>query len=171
MSTTARLKAQVPTTRVLSTAAVADIAERWAGGVTELWRLGDDPLRRSGTLLVATDDYDVWLLRWPQGTRVNPHDHGGSAGAFVVISGELVELRWEDSLPVSRIVRRGETVTIEPAVVHDVVAMSGLSYSVHAYSPPLREMSFYDEVGTEVTGRTAVQAASSKNRPLLAWCE
>ena len=169
MSVTAPPTARVPTTRVLSTAALADIAERWAGGVTELQPLGDDPLRRSGTRLVATHDYDVWVLRWPQGTRVNPHDHGGSAGAFVVISGELVELRWEDSIPVSRAVGPGGTVTIEPAVVHDVVAMSGLSYSVHAYSPPLREMSFYDEVATAVTRRTAVEGADSENQRLLAW--
>ncbi len=87
----------------------------------------------------------------------------------MVISGELVELRWRDSVPVSRTVGPGGTVTIEPAVVHDVVAMSGLSYSVHAYSPPLREMSYYDEVGTEVTGRTAVESADSENQRLLAW--
>ncbi len=164
MSVTAASTALVPTTRVLATTALADIAERWAGAVTGLPRLGDDPLRRSGTRLVATNDYDVWVLRWPQGTRVNPHDHGGSAGAFVVISGELVELRWEDSIPVSRTVGPGGTVTIEPAVVHDVVAMSCLSYSVHAYSPPLREMSFYDEVGIEVTRRAAVEGADSKDR-------
>ncbi len=160
---------QVRTTRVLSTAAVAAIAEKWAGSVTGLELLGDDSLRRSGMRLVAAPEYDVWLLRWPQGTRVSPHDHGESAGAFAVISGELVELRWEDSIPVSRIVGRRETVTIEPGVVHDVAAMGDLSFSVHVYSPPLREMSFYDELGAEVTRRTAVESADTKSQHVLAW--
>ena len=169
MRVIAQSATQVPATRVLSTAAVAAIAKVWAGSVMELELLGDDPLRRSGTRMVATKDYDVWLLRWPQGTRVNPHDHGGSAGAFVVISGELVELRWEDSIPVSRTVGRGDTVTVEPGVVHDVVATRGLSYSVHVYSPPLREMSFYDEFGAVVTRRAAVEGAGSNQQHVEAW--
>lgn len=47
---------------------------------------------RSWERLLATDAYDAWLIRWPAGTSVGPHDHGGSAGAFTVVAGELVEI-------------------------------------------------------------------------------
>jgi hypothetical protein len=36
---------------------------------------------------------------------------------------------------------------VERGVVHDVVATAATSVSVHAYSPPLTRMSFYDEIG------------------------
>jgi quercetin dioxygenase-like cupin family protein len=148
---------------------VADIAAGWASSVPELQQLGDDPLRRSGIRLHATKDYDVWLLRWPRCTRVSPHDHGSSVGAFAVISGKLMELRWDDSIPTSRVVGRGDVVTIEHGIVHDVVAISGPSYSVHAYSPPLREMSFYDEFGVEVMRQVALEGGDSKDQRVLAW--
>ncbi|MDQ1720453.1 MAG: hypothetical protein QOI26_187 [Pseudonocardiales bacterium] len=105
---------------------------------------------------------DLWLISWlpSQGTQL--HDHGGSAGAFTVLSGELAEAihqpgqapgRW----PVAR--RRaghkpaladrrrvaGDGVGFGPRYVHDVRNLSEApAVSVHAYSPPLTTMSFYD---------------------------
>ena len=159
------------TAPALSTTEVADIAEGWAGKVTGLQRLGDDPLRRSGLRLLATEDYDVWVLRWPHRTRVSPHDHGDSVGAFAVISGKLAELRWEGSNPTSRIVGAGDVVTVEYGVVHDVAALTGPSYSVHVYSPPLTEMSFYDEFGVVVMRQVPVEGSESTDQPLHAWSE
>ncbi len=159
----------VSTAGVLSTGAVADLAEGWARRVKELEELGDDPLQRSGMRLLATQDYDVWLLRWPHCTRVSPHDHGGSVGAFAVIWGTLMELRWDDSVPKSRSVGRGDVVTVDHGVVHDVVAIHGPAYSVHVYSPPLTEMSFYDEFGVEVTRQVAVEDDDSSLRRVQAW--
>jgi len=155
----------------LSTAEVADIAEKWAGSAAELERLGDDPLRRTGLRLLATDDYDVWLLRWPHRTRVSPHDHGGSVAAFAVISGELAELRRGDSGPTSRTVGPGEVVTIEHGNVPDVAALCGPSYSVHVYSPPLTETSFYDEFGVVVMRQMAVEGIGAADHQELAWSE
>lgn len=170
MSITAPASADAPTVRDLNTAALAAIAERWAGRLEGRQQLGNDPIRRTGLRLVPTDDYDVWLLRWPPGTRVSPHDHGGSAGAFVVVSGELVELRWNDSIAASRIVGRGDIVTIEDGMVHDVVATNCLSYSVHVYSPPLAKMSFYDESGVEVMSQMVVEDADLTSQRLeLGW--
>ena len=135
----------------------------------ELDELGDDPLRRSGLRLLVTRDYDVWLLRWPHCTRVSPHDHGGSVGAFAPISGTLMELRWDDSVPKSRTVGRGDVVTVDHGVVHDVVAINGPAYSVHVYSPPLSEMSFYDEFGVEVMLQVAVENDDSAAQRVQAW--
>ena len=163
--------ARASTARVLPTVALAKIAEWWVGKVKEPQQkqLGDDPLRRSGMRLDATKDYEVWLLRWPPGTRVSPHDHGDSAGAFAVMSGELMELRWNEPIPESRVIGRGDTVTIEQGVVHDVVAMSGPSYSVHVYSPPLKDMSFYDDFGFEVVRQVAVEEPRSTIQRVRAW--
>ncbi len=41
--------------------------------------------------LSVTDCYDVWLLGWHSHQGVDLHDHGGSAGGFVVLQGELLE--------------------------------------------------------------------------------
>jgi quercetin dioxygenase-like cupin family protein len=106
--------------------------------------LGGDCEERNGMRLLHTPDYDVWLLRWPPGSRVTPHDHGDSAGAFTVVDGELIELRWHGAIPECRLLDGGETVSFARGVVHDVVATNRVAYSLHAYSPPLQVMSFYD---------------------------
>ncbi len=88
---------------------------------------------------------DVWLISWlpTQGTQL--HDHGGSAGAFTVVRGELTE----------SVVRRGalsdvrsvagRSVGFGPRHVHDVRNLGPVpAVSVHAYSPPLTSMTFYE---------------------------
>jgi quercetin dioxygenase-like cupin family protein len=99
--------------------------------------------RRSGVLLHATPYCDVWLLKWPPGTRVGPHDHGESVAAFAVIKGSLTELRWDGPIAEQRTVRVGEAVLVDKGVIHDVLASDTTSYSIHVYSPPLATMSFY----------------------------
>jgi quercetin dioxygenase-like cupin family protein len=104
-----------------------------------------DPTQRTGIRILSTPEHDVWLLRWPKGTRVQPHDHGGSVGAFSVVHGALLELRWQATGTVSRRVHAGETVTVDRGVVHDVVGGTDGALSVHVYSPPLSGMGFYDD--------------------------
>lgn len=41
--------------------------------------------------LDSSPHLQVWLLSWPAGTHKGWHDHGGSAGAFQVVSGTLLE--------------------------------------------------------------------------------
>src|ERR1039458_2150637 len=41
--------------------------------------------------LARDRDYEIWLLSWLPGQRTDFHDHGGSAGAFTVVRGELRE--------------------------------------------------------------------------------
>lgn len=124
-------------------------------------RLAENPEYRTGLRLLASEDYDAWLLRWPPGTSVAPHNHGDSTGVFTVVTGELLEIRWMRGLPRSRLVGSGEVVTIERGVVHHVMAPGDPSLSVHVYSPPLTSMSFYDEFGQEAIGHTPVDDRSS----------
>lgn len=111
---------------------------------------------RTGVRLLLTPEYDAWLLRWPPGTRVTPHDHGDSVGAFCVVEGELYEQRWPwGPGDLVRRVSAGETVTLPRGVVHDVIAGAELALSVHVYSPPLADMGFYDD-GGQLVDRLAV---------------
>jgi len=147
MSYADRLPARIPATAVrapLAPGALADISAGLARSAA-VWssRLLTHPTQRTGLRLLATADYDAWLLHWPSHTSVTPHDHGESIGAFTVVSGELTEVRWHGSLRLTRLVAPGEVVTIEQRVVHDVIAGEGAALSVHAYSPPLTAMGFY----------------------------
>jgi quercetin dioxygenase-like cupin family protein len=143
----------------VSTLALADIVDGLAAAPS-LWRdfLPTLGLERASLRLLDTEAYDVWLIGWPAGTRVEPHDHGDSAGAFTVVQGTLTEYRWSPG-PRPRTVATGEIVTIDARVVHDVVAdrpEHGPAISIHAYSPPLREMGFYGDDGVSVLTRVAV---------------
>lgn len=115
-----------------------------------------DPGRRTSVLALATPEYDVWVLRWPRGTRVDPHDHGGSAAALSVVHGKLVEVRWQHGEAVFRKVASPAVVTVDPGVVHDVVGATSSALSVHVYSPPLSTMGFYDPTGTRLLRVEAV---------------
>jgi mannose-6-phosphate isomerase-like protein (cupin superfamily) len=123
---------------------VADFADRvdsWHPHV----RFGVD--ERWWTRLRGDDTVDVWLLTWVSDTGTDLHDHGKSAGAFVVVSGALEEVRptgHRDGL-VATTLHAGHVRVIEPGVVHDVRSpRREPAISIHAYSPPLREMTFYE---------------------------
>jgi mannose-6-phosphate isomerase-like protein (cupin superfamily) len=97
------------------------------------------------TRLHADHVLDVWLLTWLADQTTDLHDHGGSAAAFVVVEGALEEIRAEPGADLTRAVAvTGETCTVAPGVVHDVRNPTGVpAVSIHAYSPPLREMTYY----------------------------
>ena len=62
-------------------------------GRTDDWPLAPrfDPLRRWYHRLAATDEYEVCGLTRLPGQGTDLHDHGGSAGALAVVSGEVTE--------------------------------------------------------------------------------
>ena len=134
--------------RMLQLSELADIA---AGLGSTAHSLSDQlpahPRQRTALRLVATDTYDIWLLRWPPGTCVTPHDHGLSAGAFSVVVGEVEEVRWKGCIRHSRPVGPGEVVIVDRGVVHDVLGGAEPSLTVHVYSPPLSSMSYYRSTG------------------------
>lgn len=121
---------------------LADYPPSWAPylrfGISERW----------WTRLRGDDTVDVWLLTWVTDTGTDLHDHGQSTGAFTVVSGTLEEVRPEGpngELVVTSL-EPGDVRAIERGVVHDVRSRSPLqTISIHAYSPPLREMTFYEQ--------------------------
>ena len=121
------------------------IAAGLAAGLPEAAVPPADLDRRRWIRLVATDHYDAWLIHWPSGGGVAPHDHGGSSGAFAIAHGSLVEYVLSDGADTGATFHEGAVGLIDPTTVHDVVNVSGApAASVHVYSPPLTHMSFYD---------------------------
>jgi rhodanese-related sulfurtransferase len=90
---------------------------------------------------------DIWLLAWQPGQDTDWHDHGGSSGSFCVADGVLLEqLRTGGGHRVrTRRLSASERIFFGPAHVHNV-SHSGTapSVSIHAYSPPLVTMTYYE---------------------------
>jgi mannose-6-phosphate isomerase-like protein (cupin superfamily) len=118
---------------------LASVALPW-----ELAATGKQPAERQFQLLIATDVYDAWLVHWPVGTGLDLHDHGGSAGAFAVVAGDLDEDVVRDGTTVTTRVGPGASVVFGQGHVHAVVNRGSLgATSVHVYSPPLTSMGYY----------------------------
>ncbi|HVV12959.1 cysteine dioxygenase family protein [Amycolatopsis sp.] len=105
--------------------------------------------------LALTDGVELWLLSWLPGQHTAPHDHGGAAGSFTVLQGELNE---EYRYPGGPIRRRthlaGEGIGFGAGRAHQVTGAGFTpAASVHAYSPPLvatREYATLDDVPGEI---------------------
>jgi predicted metal-dependent enzyme (double-stranded beta helix superfamily) len=101
---------------------------------------------RTYSLVELTDDLEIWTIRWAPGGSLELHDHGGSSGAMMVFDGELVERFATGRRALGlRSHRAGGGAAFGPAHVHAVTNVGGEpAISVHAYSPPLPGMTFYD---------------------------
>lgn len=119
-----------------------------------------DPSERWHVRVHCDDDVDVWLISWTTDQGTELHDHGGSAGAFTVVRGSLTETTWAGGAGGSLVDldrAAGETAVFGARYVHDVRNLrTETAVSVHAYSPPLSTMHFYDvEAGRLVQRATA----------------
>jgi predicted metal-dependent enzyme (double-stranded beta helix superfamily) len=114
--------------------------------------------------LQQADDHEVWLLSWLPGQWTGFHDHGGSAGAFVVARGTLDERTVVPGGPGFhvRTLAPGAVRSFGPRYVHDVVNTSDTpAVSVHAYAPPLTEMRRYELTSAGLVSSGTERAASS----------
>ena len=95
-------------------------------------------------------------MGWAPGQHVGMHDHGGAAGAYVVVSGELREVLPERRRSIVDL-SSGSTGVVDRAQLHDVGNVSDApALSVHVYSPPLKTMTFYDASGQSALRTEAV---------------
>ncbi|MGC4932988.1 cysteine dioxygenase [Gordonia sp. DT30] len=156
---------------------VADVLD---GRYDHLMPTAWDPVERWSTRLETDDDLDLWLISWTPDRSTDLHDHAGSLGALTVLSGALREYRWTGDDLALRILSAGDQAAFPLGWVHDVqhhdstppvrgladdrpaapapgeLTSAGPTLSVHAYSPPLTAMSFYEvtESGTLRRSRT-----------------
>jgi len=123
------------------------------------------------TRLHADDELDVWLISWVPGHTTELHDHGGSLGALTVLSGALHEYRWDGDGLRRRRLDAGDQAAFPLGWVHDVVGAPILAdpatptLSVHAYSPPLTAMSYYEVTERATLRRTRTDLTDGPEGP------
>ena len=106
--------------------------------------------RRWG-LAYATPDVEVWVIEWPPGSGLEMHDHDDSTAAVRVIDGRLRERYVYDGDVIMRWLG-GRTFVLPRDHVHEVINTETIpAVSIHAYSPPIAEMSFRDDPAFDVT--------------------
>jgi rhodanese-related sulfurtransferase/mannose-6-phosphate isomerase-like protein (cupin superfamily) len=129
---------------------LAEIVARFASSDSWLDKVRLNAKRRWYERLYCGPDHDIWVISWLPGQSTGFHDHGKSAGAFVVATGTLEEHR------------PGERTAIYPGrprafgrnYAHDVRNVSvAPAISIHAYSPPLDEMNEYELDGEQLIPR------------------
>jgi predicted metal-dependent enzyme (double-stranded beta helix superfamily) len=130
---------------------LADVVRQMAASPAEwLNRVRLNPAGRWYERIHLDDNYEVWVISWLPGQATGFHDHGGSSGAFSVVWGTLTERRVlggeTPGQVLARPVEAGGLRSFGPRYIHDVhnAAASAVAVSVHAYSPPLPEMTRYD---------------------------
>jgi mannose-6-phosphate isomerase-like protein (cupin superfamily) len=133
-----------------STNGLAAIARRYADDPSS-WPLAPrfSTTSRWYARVGSGPDHEAWLLTWLPGQATDLHDHGGSAGAFVVVAGELTEQFVPNARP-GRVDPREITLAAGAARsfgarhVHRVVNGGTVpAVSLHVYAPVLREMTRY----------------------------
>lgn len=113
--------------------------------------LGFDPRQYRRVRLYRNGEWEALLLCWLPGQATAVHDHGGSVGVSVVLSGTLVEVRYEKRgegpLAIAgRAECPPESAAVEQvATIHEIRNESRQpAVSLHMYSPPLTRLGAHD---------------------------
>src|SRR5271167_3692790 len=138
--------------RLLGARQLGDLVRRVAASPAEwLTRVRLNPDGRWYERIHLDDSHEVWVISWLPGQSTGFHDHGGSAGAFAVVWGTLIERRVVGATATGQVLAKpvgaGGSRAFGPRYIHDVrnaAAAAAVAVSVHAYSPPLPEMTRYD---------------------------
>jgi len=146
-ATTTPQRVALPAPTPANAAGLADLA-RVLARRTEIWQplVRFEERERFYTRLAADPGWEAWLLTWLPGQRTGLHDHGDSAGAFVVVSGVLEEFAaTRTGSGITRLRRESITPRHVRAFgrrhVHDVVNSAGVpAISLHVYAPVLTRM-------------------------------
>lgn len=133
----------------------ATVAAELTGPLLDLARF--EPGQRWWARLALTEGVELWLLTWLPGQYTAPHDHGGAAGSFTVLLGELTEQYRYPGGPVRELNHFvGSAIGFGAGRAHQLgnrAAATAPAASVHAYSPPLtptREYTSLADVPAEI---------------------
>jgi predicted metal-dependent enzyme (double-stranded beta helix superfamily) len=153
--------------RLLGARQLASVVQRVADSQSEwLTRVRLNPAGRWYEQIHLDDSHEVWLISWLPGQETGFHNHGGASGAFTVALGTLLESRvTSGSQVVSKPVGAGGVRSFGPRYIHNVrnASAASVAVSVHAYSPPLAEMTRYEltQSGLVTLGTEAATAWSA----------
>lgn len=112
--------------------------------------------------LMDVPEMDVRLLTWAPGQGTGFHDHGGSAGAFVVVRGSIREDIVDDAGQLHhRTHRTGDIASFSRDVVHDMRNDSTEgTVTIHAYRPKLAGMRYYRHENGQVRPNDSLNASN-----------
>jgi predicted metal-dependent enzyme (double-stranded beta helix superfamily) len=140
-------------------------------GRPELWQhlVRHNPHERVYEQLLLDEHVGVYLICWMDGHDTGFHDHDVSAAAVCVASGQVRDDRLAiGGEPASRLAGPGEVIDVDPADIHRVRHAGRLpAVTIHAYSPPLRQMGAYD-VAADGRLRRHSRSSSEELRPVAA---
>ncbi len=103
-----------------------------------------DPCERWYARLAVAVDHEVWALSWLPGQGTDLHDHGGSAGAFLVVDGVLTEEIVSAGRLRPQCLAAGSGRRFGTHHVHMVTNRDERpAVSVHVYRPALTRMTRY----------------------------
>jgi len=96
---------------------------------------------------IDVDGAEAWVISWAPGTGLGLHDHGGAAGALVVVQGSLVE-QWRTRRAPENLrtnwLTTGSVVAFDGDHVHEVTNRDTQpAVSIHVYAPSLERMTFF----------------------------
>jgi rhodanese-related sulfurtransferase len=130
---------------------LADIVSQFASSAGWIDRVRLRAEDRWYERLYQGSDHDIWVISWMPGQSTGFHDHGESAGAFVLATGVLEEHRpGEQPL----VIHPGQPRAFDSDYAHDVRNASlAPAISIHAYSPPLTTMNEYELNGNQLVAR------------------
>ena len=128
----------------------------------QLWRhlIRRSRDRRHYVRLLLDRHVEVWLICWCRTQDTGFHDHDGSSGAVGVVAGAVTEtlLRVDGVNPIT-LHPTGARFSFGGSHIHDVQHAKGdPAASLHVYSPPLRDMGFYEAAGDGTLQRFTADA-------------
>lgn len=127
------------------------VAARWVDPAGWPVPLRFDPTERWYARLAADDGHEVWALSWLPGQGTDLHDHGGSAGAFLVVAGALTEGTVSGGRLRPHRLAVGAGRRFGARHVHVVTNRGDQpAVSVHVYRPALHRMTRYRLVGGQL---------------------
>jgi predicted metal-dependent enzyme (double-stranded beta helix superfamily) len=159
--------ATVRPARLLGARQLADVVRRLAASPADwLGRVRLNPEGRWYERIHLDDSHEAWVISWLPGQETGFHDHSGSAGAFAVVWGTLVERRVVGATITGQVLAKpvgaGGSRAFGPRYIHNVANANAASVavSVHAYSPPLPAMTRYDLTSAGLVVRDTEGAAA-----------
>ena len=136
--------------RLLGARQLADVVRRVAASPAEwLTRVRLNLSNRWYEQIHLDDSHEVWVISWLPGQATGFHDHGGSSGAFTVVLGTLMERRVVGGDATGHVLAKpvgaSGARSFGPRYIHDLrnTTAASVAVSVHAYSPPIPQMTRY----------------------------
>src|ERR1700745_3180709 len=117
--------ARVGPSQLLGARQLADVVRRLATTPADwLGRVRLNPEGRWDERIHLDDSHECGVISWLPGQGTGSHDHGGSAGAFAVVWGTLVERRVVGARTTGQVLAKpigaGGGRAVGPRYIHDV---------------------------------------------------